>query len=73
MRTIKEIYETHTSKPVTIQNESYDLVEWELQSDKEQVALWRHLKSLGVHPMDIYQFNYWGKDGKFHRTTHIYN
>lgn len=71
-RSIQEIYESHTSKPVTISGESYDMVEWELNSEAEQKALWLHLRGLGVHPMDIYQFNYHGNDGKFHRTIHIY-
>lgn len=72
MRSIKEIYESNKSKPVTIGGESYNQVEWELNSEEEQLALRRHLGNLGVHGWDIWEFNFWGNDGKFHRTTHIY-
>ena len=40
---------------------------YETNSDEESSKKWRELRAKGYNPSEIYQFNYDGKDGKFHR------
>lgn len=46
---------------------------YETNSDEESSEKWRELRAKGYNPSEIYQFNYEGKDGKFHREIFVFS
>ena len=46
---------------------------FEANSKEEQEGQCKALTEKGFHPSEIYKFNYQGNDGKFHRTTFVWN
>lgn len=45
---------------------------FEVFSDKEGREKWLELRKKGYKPQDIYEFNYKGKDGYFHREIFVF-
>lgn len=45
---------------------------YETNNDEESSKKWRELRAKGYNPSEIYQFNYDGKDGKFHREVFVF-
>lgn len=46
---------------------------YEVSSEKEATERWKYLREKGYSASEIYQFNYHGKDGNFHREIFVFS
>ena len=68
----KEIKETNTKEKEKKTMKSIYKEYYKINSEKEAIEKWKLLRQKGYSCSEIYQFNYQGNDGKFHREVFVF-